>query len=191
MTRSPLALASVGLASVLIGVLAVVIDEFSLAPWQKALVLGSMVPASAGVVWVVGLFPRTRTVGRMLAAAVALRSVESAFAYANPARYPERVVGHDGTAALVVPADSRMLMDVQLGVYNADKDKVGVVEVRQIERSQAVCLVVSRDTEEFWLGLEERMARDDSVPLGLHVRLEDPEMARVSAIEVLREWRAQ
>ena len=192
MLRSPFALTAVGLlATVLIGVLTVVIDEFSLAPWQRALVMGSTVPVSIGLVWAGAVLPRTRALGRWFAATVALRGVESAFAYWNPARYPERVVGYGGTAALVVRVDGRVSMDVRLGVYDADHCKVGVVQVYQIRRGEAVCPVVLRDGTDVWIELEERLARDDSVPPGLHVRLEDAEVARMTTLEVLREWRAR
>lgn len=191
MTRLSLALAAIGVASVLIGVLQVVIDEFSLSPWQRGLVMASTLPASGGLVWMVTVIPRSQALGRWIAAGIALRSVESAFAHANPVRQPERVVGQDGTAALVIRADGRVFMDVRLSVYDADNGKVGVVEVRQIERGEAVCPVVSRDREDFWLEVEARIANDDSVPPGLHVRLEGPEVARVSTVETLREWRAQ
>jgi len=82
-------------------------------------------------------------------------------------------------------------MGVQLGVYNAGMGRVGVVQVNQIQRGEATCPVVSREKEEFWLEMEARMENDDSVPRGLHVRLEGPEVARVSTIEALREWRSQ
>lgn len=191
MMQSPLTLAAVGiLVTALIAVLTAVTDGSSLSRWERALVIASAVPVGVGVVWALWLVPKLRTIGRRCAAAVGLRSVESAFAYVNPPTKPLRVVGIADTVALVVPVDSRMTIGAAFAVYSGAGEVVGVVEVRRIERGEAHLLVVSRNDEEIWGSIEERLRKDDTPP-DLRVRLQSGETARTFAIEALQTWRAQ
>ena len=189
--QSPLGLAVVGiLVTALIAVLAAVTDGSSLSRWERALVIASAVPIGVGVVWALWLVPKLRTIGRRCAATVGLRAVESAFAYVNPPVKPVRVVGIADTAALVVPAGSRMIIGAAFAVYGGAGEVVGVVEVGRIEQGEAYLLVVSRNDEEIWSSIEERLRKDDTPP-DLRVRLQSGETARTSAIEALQTWRAQ
>lgn len=172
----------------LIAVLTVVADGASLSRWERALVIASAVPVGVGVVWALRRVAMLRAVCRRLAATVGIRAVEAAFAYANPPTKPVRVVGLNDTAALVVPVDSRMSVGATFTVYDNAGGAVGVVEVKRIERGEAVCPVVSRRDREAWNNLEERIETDDSPP-DLRVRLERSEEARASTIEALRAWR--
>ncbi len=110
--------------------------------------------------------------------------------HVNPATKPVRVEAVDDTAALIVPADSRMGIGAAFVVYDADDEEVGVVEVKRIERGEAVCPVVSRGSNEMWNNLEARMDKDDSPP-DFRVRLQSSEEARTSAVAALQAWRAQ
>ena len=189
MTQSPLALAAIGvLVTALIAVLTVVTDGASLSRWERALVIASAVPVGVGVVWALRRVALLRASCRRLAAMVGIRAVEAAFAYVNPPIKPARVVGFNDTAALVVPVDSRMSVGATFTVYDDADGVAGVVEVKRIERGEAVCPVVSRLDRELWNNLEERIKTDDSPP-DLRVRLERSEEARASAIEALRAWR--
>lgn len=189
--QSPLGLTAVGLlVTALIAVLTVVTDGSTLSRWERALVIALAVPVGVGAVWTLWLVPKLRTIGRRCAAAVGLRAVESAFAYVNPSTKPLRVVGIADTAALVVPVDSRMTIGAAFSVYGGAGEMVGVVEVGRIEQGEAYLLVVSRNDEEVWGSIEERLRKDDTPP-DLRIRLQSGETARTSAIEALQTWRAQ
>lgn len=191
MTQSPLALAAIGvLVTALIAVLTVVTDGASLPRWERALVIASAVPAGVGVVWALRRVALLRAACRRLAAIVGIRAVEAAFAYVNPPIKPARVVGIDGVAAIVIPANSRIVPDAALSVYDIRGERVGIVVVDHIAEGEAYCPVVSRLNEDLWNSLEARLERDDSPP-NLQVRLADAEIARASAIEALRAWREQ
>lgn len=189
--QSPLALAAIGvLVTALIAVLTVVTDGASLPRWERALVIASAVPAGVGVVWALRRVATLRAACRRLAAMVGIRAVEAAFAYANPPIKLARVVGIDGVAAIVIPANSRITPDTALSVYDVSGERVGIVVVDHIAEGKAYCPVVSRLNEDLWNSLEARLERDDSPP-NLQVRLADAEIARASAIEALRAWREQ
>lgn len=189
--QSPLVLAAVGiLVTALIAVLTVVTDGSSLSRWERALVIALSVPIGVGVVWMLWFVPKLRTIGRRCAATLGHRAVESAFAHVNPPTKAVRVEAIDDTAAMVVPVDSRMTIGAEFVVYGGAGEAAGIVEVRRIERNEAYLLVVSRNNEEVWSNIEERLGKDDTPP-DLRVRLQSGETVRRSAVEALQTWRSR
>jgi hypothetical protein len=88
-----------------------------------------------------------------------------------------------GSQESVVPGDKFEVSNI------ASKEKLGTIEVIEIEETSCVCSVFDRINVHFWDGLEERMRRDPSPPSGVIISREFPEGILESMQILLRNWR--
>jgi len=68
------------------------------------------------------------------------------------------------------------------------RDEWGVLEVMEAEETSCVCRVSDTINVDFWTGLEERMQRDPSPPMGITFSKEVPEGFSGFAQSLIRGW---
>jgi hypothetical protein len=91
---------------------------------------------------------------------------------------------------LAISSQSTDLLGVKFEVLNsASKEKLGTLEVIEIEDTSCLCSVFDRINVEFWEGLEERMRRDPSPPSGITISREFPDGLLELMQDLVRSWR--
>jgi hypothetical protein len=87
------------------------------------------------------------------------------------------------------PQESVFLGDKFEVLNIASNEKLGTIEVIEIEETSCVCSVFDRMNVEFWDGLEERMRRDPSPPSGVRISREFPKGLLEYVRSLVRNWR--
>lgn len=82
------------------------------------------------------------------------------------------------------------LLGIKFEILNsASKEKLGTLEVIEIEDTSCLCSVFDRINVEFWESLEERMRRDPSPPSGITISREFPDGLLEFMQDLVRNWR--